>query len=76
MVQDSVADTLLAEADRTDAGAIAIGSRGLGGLGSLLLGSVSHALLQRADRAVIIVPSPNVAEKRTEKRHSRNPPGD
>jgi nucleotide-binding universal stress UspA family protein len=72
MMQDAVADTLLAEADRVTAGAIVVGSRGLGGLGSLLLGSVSHALLQRADRAVVIVPSPKVAEKRKEKRHSRD----
>ncbi len=56
--EESTAATLLAEADRTHADAIVIGSRGLGGLGSLLLGSVSHALLQDADRPVVIVPSP------------------
>ena len=66
--QDSIADTLLNEADRVNAGAIIVGSRGLGGLGSLLLGSVSHALLQSADRPVIIVPSPKVAQKRNAKR--------
>ena len=65
--QDSIAETLLTEADRANASAIVTGSRGLGGLGSLLLGSVSHALLQRADRPVIIVPSPKVAQKRNEK---------
>ena len=75
MMRDSVADTLLGEADRVSAGAIVVGSRGLGGLGSLLLGSVSHALLQRADRAVVIVPSPKVADKRKEKRHSRDDAG-
>lgn len=65
--QDSVAETLLCEADRANASAIVSGSRGLGGLGSVLLGSVSHALLQRADRTVVIVPSPKVAQKRNEK---------
>lgn len=38
------------------------------GLGSLLLGSVSHALIQHADRTVVIVPSPKVARRRNEKR--------
>lgn len=65
--RDSVAETLLSEADHANANAIVTGSRGLGGLGSLLLGSTSHALLQRADRAVIVVPSPKVAQKRNEK---------
>jgi nucleotide-binding universal stress UspA family protein len=70
--QDSIASTLLSEADRVNASAIAVGSRGLGGLGSLLLGSVSHALLQNADRPVIIVPSPKVAQRRNEKRRGED----
>jgi nucleotide-binding universal stress UspA family protein len=69
----SVAETLLGEADRANASAIVVGSRGLGGLGSLLLGSVSHALLQHADRPVIIVPSAKVAHRRNER---RRPGGD
>jgi nucleotide-binding universal stress UspA family protein len=68
--QDSIAETLLSEADRANASAIVVGSRGLGGLGSLLLGSVSHALIQNADRTVVIVPSPKVARKRNEKRRA------
>jgi nucleotide-binding universal stress UspA family protein len=68
--EDSIAQTLLAEADRTNASAVVVGSRGLGGLGSLLLGSVSHALLQHADRTVVIVPSPKVARRRNEKRRA------
>jgi len=66
--EDSIAETILAEADRTNAGAIVVGSRGLGGLSSLFLGSVSHAVLQHADRPVVIVPSPEVAQRRNERR--------
>jgi nucleotide-binding universal stress UspA family protein len=55
---------ILAEADRIDADAILMGSRGLTGLKSLLLGSVSHEVIQRADRTVVVVPSPEVAESR------------
>jgi nucleotide-binding universal stress UspA family protein len=68
--ESSIAETLLAEADRINASAIVVGSRGLGGLGSLFLGSVSHALLQHADRTVVIVPSPKVARKRNDRRRS------
>jgi hypothetical protein len=32
----------------------------------MLLGSVSHAVLQRANRSVIVVPSAAVAEERSE----------
>lgn len=46
------------EADRIDASAILMGSRGLTGFKSVLLGSVSHGVIQHADRTVIVVPSP------------------
>ena len=65
----TMADTILSEADELDASAIVIGSRGLTGLKSLLLGSVSHALLQHTDRTVIVIPSPEVAAKRAAHRH-------
>lgn len=64
----SVARAILAEADRIDAEAIVLGTRGMTGLKSLLLGSVSHAVLQHADRPVIVVPSPEVAAARAEQR--------
>ena len=62
--QATIAATILAEADELGASAIVLGSRGLTGVKSLLLGSVSHAVLQHADRPVIVVPSPEVAHER------------
>jgi hypothetical protein len=40
-----------------------LGARGLGGVGSLL-GSVSHRVLQHADRPVLVIPSEAVATRR------------
>lgn len=62
--ENSIAATILAQADEVGASAIVMGTRGLTGLKSLLLGSVSHAVLQHADRPVIVVPSPDVASER------------
>lgn len=64
----AMAETILDQADAVNADAIVLGSRGRGGIGSFLLGSVSHAVLQSADRPVLIVPSPGVARERAEKR--------
>ena len=66
----TLADTILAEAAATDAGAVVCGSRGFGGVKSLMLGSTSHQLLQHADLPVIVVPSPAVARARAEHRKS------
>ena len=62
-----VAEAILYAAAELEAEAIVMGSRGLGGVKSLLLGSVSHAVLQRADRPVVVVPSPEVAKERAAK---------
>lgn len=64
----SIAGTILAEAEDVGASAVVLGTRGLTGLKSLLLGSVSHAVLQHADRAVIVVPSPEIAVQRAAQR--------
>jgi nucleotide-binding universal stress UspA family protein len=44
-----------------DAETIVVGTRGRSGIKSMLLGSVSHAVLQHADRPVLVVPSEPVA---------------
>jgi len=61
---DDIAAVILAEAAGLDAGVIVLGTRGLGGVKSLMLGSVSHAVLHHADRAVLVIPSPSLAEQR------------
>ena len=65
----TIARAILVEADKVGASAIVMGSRGLGGMASLLLGSVSHEVIQHADRTVSIVPSPEVAAKRAREVH-------
>ena len=62
--QTTIAEAILTEAEEVRARAIVMGTRGLTGIKSVLLGSVSHAVLQHADRPVIVVPSPEVADKR------------
>jgi nucleotide-binding universal stress UspA family protein len=64
---ESVAEAILSGADRLDADVIVLGSRGQGRLSSLL-GSVSHRVLQRADRPVLVIPSAAVAKHRHELR--------
>jgi nucleotide-binding universal stress UspA family protein len=69
--ETTTAEAILSEAAAVDASAILMGSRGLTGLGSILLGSVSHAVIQHADRAVIVVPSPKVVEERERARSAK-----
>jgi nucleotide-binding universal stress UspA family protein len=50
--------TIVGVADRHDAATIVMGSRGLTGLRSMLLGSVSNAVVHHADRPTLIIPRP------------------
>lgn len=59
-----MASTIVAVATELDAGVIVMGTRGLNGVKSFLLGSVSHHVAQHADRPVLVVPSRLVAERR------------
>jgi nucleotide-binding universal stress UspA family protein len=61
----TIADAILDAASALKADAILMGSRGLTGLKSRLLGSVSHAVVEHADRMVIVAPSPEVAAARS-----------
>jgi nucleotide-binding universal stress UspA family protein len=61
---DGIARTVLEVADEIDADVVVLGTRGRGGVASFLLGSVSHAVVQQADRAVMVVPSQKVVEQR------------
>jgi hypothetical protein len=56
-----------------DADVIVLGTRGLTGVKSVLLGSVSRGVLTHADRAVMIVPASDVARQRLADRR-RAPP--
>jgi nucleotide-binding universal stress UspA family protein len=60
----SIATTVLAVAERLDADVVVVGTRGRGAAKSAVLGSVSHDLVQHADRAVVVVPSPTLAHHR------------
>jgi nucleotide-binding universal stress UspA family protein len=59
-----IAETILAVGADLEADVIVLGTRGLGAVKTLMLGSVSHAVLHHADRAVLVVPSPALADRR------------
>jgi nucleotide-binding universal stress UspA family protein len=61
---DDIASVILAVASDVDADVIVLGTRGLSGIKSLMLGSVSHAVLHHADRPVLVIPSAALAEAR------------
>jgi nucleotide-binding universal stress UspA family protein len=51
--------TIIEIADRHDAAAIVMGSRGLTGVRSMLLGSVSSAVVHHADRPTLVIHRPS-----------------
>jgi nucleotide-binding universal stress UspA family protein len=65
----TIAESILDAAAEVDAEVIVLGTRGLTGLKSVVLGSVSHAVLMHSDRAVLVVPPPRVASERAAHLH-------
>jgi nucleotide-binding universal stress UspA family protein len=66
--ETTTADAVLAEAAAVGASAIVVGTRGLTGVRHVVLGSVSHAVLQESDLPVIVVPSADAAAARAARR--------
>jgi len=64
VVATTVSAAILDKADEIDATAVVLGSRGFTGVKSLMLGSVSHHVVQHADRPVVVIPSPAVVAAR------------
>jgi nucleotide-binding universal stress UspA family protein len=62
--EDDVAASIVGQAAAIQADVIVMGTRGLRGVKSLLLGSVSSGVLQQADRPVMVIPSAEVASER------------
>jgi len=57
ILEGSAADRVVELARARNAPLIVVGSRGLGAVSGALLGSVSSAIVHRADRPVLIVPA-------------------
>lgn len=62
----SVWETIVRVADEEGAAAIVLGSRGLRGLRSLTLGSVSAQVTQHAHQPVLAIPAPELVDARRE----------
>jgi nucleotide-binding universal stress UspA family protein len=64
VVDTTIAAAIIGAAAEADADVVVLGSRGYTGVKSLMLGSVSSHVLHHADRPVLVVPSPVVAQAR------------
>jgi len=67
-------EAIVRVADEAGAAAVVLGSRGVRGLRSLVLGSVSHQVAQHAAQPVLVVPAPELAAARRELAIRRSAP--
>jgi nucleotide-binding universal stress UspA family protein len=56
LVQGSIVETVLGEAEALEAGLIVVGSHGHGAAYDLLVGSVSAGIIRKSDVPVVVVP--------------------
>jgi nucleotide-binding universal stress UspA family protein len=61
VIEGDPVEAILALARSRDADLIVVGSRGLGAVKGLVLGSVSNAILHQADRPVLVAKAPTAA---------------
>ena len=59
ILEGNAADRVVQFARDRNAPLIVVGSRGLGAVAGAVLGSVSTAIIHRADRPVLVVPTPS-----------------
>jgi nucleotide-binding universal stress UspA family protein len=64
VVDTTIAAAIIGAGAEADADVVVLGSRGYTGVKSLMLGSVSSHVLHHADRPVLVVPSPVIAQAR------------
>ena len=69
------AGAIIEAAESLDAELIVVGSRGRRGARSLLLGSVSHGVLHKARRPVLVIPTPELGWLRQELEQRLGEPG-
>jgi len=73
---ESISKTILDQAAEVNADLIVLGSRGLSDVKAAVVGSVSRSVLHDADRPVLVVPTPEVALKRSKGRRRPQAPAD
>lgn len=56
LIQGSIVETIVREAERLDADIMVVGSHGHGAVFDLLVGSISEGLVRKSTRPVLVVP--------------------